>query len=70
MIRYSNDKISNICECTGFHDIHYFSKMFKRITGHTPGELRNRQEYDMYTDIVQHGTFVYRYYHNPDEKTD
>ncbi len=62
MIRYTNEKMSDICESSGFRDIHYFSKVFKQITGHTPGELRNRQEYDMYTDILQHGRFVYRYY--------
>lgn len=67
MIRYTNEKMSDICEQTGFHDIHYFSKTFKRITGHTPGELRSRQEYDMYTDIVQHGKFIYRYYHDPNQ---
>lgn len=62
LICYSDSKISDICEIAGFHDVHYFSKVFKRITGHTPGELRNRQQYDMYTDVVEHGKFSYRYF--------
>lgn len=65
LICYSTEKISDICESVGFHDIHYFSKVFKQITNHTPGELRSRQQHDMYTDIVEHGRFSYRYY-DPD----
>lgn len=66
LIRYSNEKLSDICEQVGFHDIHYFSKVFKQITHHTPGELRNKQQHDMYTDVIEHGTFSYRYY-EPDD---
>ncbi len=62
LISYSDNKISEISEISGFHDVHYFSKVFKYITGHTPGELRNRQQYDMYTDVVEHGKFSYRYF--------
>lgn len=62
LITYSDNKISEISEISGFHDVHYFSKVFKYITGHTPGELRNRQQYDMYTDVVEHGKFSYRYF--------
>lgn len=62
LICYSDEKISTISEISGFHDVHYFAKVFKEITNHTPGELRNRQEYDMYTDVLEHGKFIYRYY--------
>ena len=62
LICYSDEKISTISEMSGFHDVHYFAKVFKEITKHTPGELRNRQEYDMYTDVLEHGKFIYRYY--------
>lgn len=35
-------KISEIAEKTGFSDIYYFSKRFKKITGHTPKEYARK----------------------------
>ena len=40
MLRETNDKIYSIALRTGFSDQYYFSRIFKRITGVTPGDWR------------------------------
>lgn len=34
--------INDIATCTGFHDVYYFSKVFKKLTGTTPGKYKNQ----------------------------
>ncbi|GJM69096.1 hypothetical protein HMSSN036_13120 [Paenibacillus macerans] len=34
--------IKEIGEALGYHDMFYFSRVFKRITGHSPSGYRNR----------------------------
>ena len=62
LICYTSEKLNDIAELCGFSDVHYFARIFKKMTGHTPGEMRNQNEYNMYTDILKHGKFRYRYY--------
>lgn len=42
MIVSTNDSITAIAFATGFQDINYFSRMFKRVMGISPTELRKR----------------------------
>lgn len=44
LLRETNLKISEIAEQTGFSDIYYFSKRFKKITGCSPKEYSLRQK--------------------------
>ena len=37
----TGEKISDVCEKTGFNDQHYFSQMFKKTFGCTPSNYRN-----------------------------
>ena len=39
----SSNSISNICELSGYNDIGYFSKIFKKKTGLSPSEYRKKQ---------------------------
>lgn len=38
------EKISDVCEKTGFNDQHYFSQLFKKTFGCTPSNYRNESE--------------------------
>ncbi len=40
MLRYSNESVSEIAEKTGFCDIYYFSRTFKKIKGMSPLQFR------------------------------
>lgn len=40
----TNDSITAIAFATGFQDINYFSRMFKRVMGISPTDLRKRQQ--------------------------
>ena len=37
----TGEKISDVCEKTGFNDQHYFSQLFKKTFGCTPSNYRN-----------------------------
>lgn len=41
LLRSTNDKIYKIGELVGFEDKYYFNKIFKQITGMTPGGYRS-----------------------------
>ena len=40
LLMEGKDKINIICEKTGFKDQRYFSQVFKKVFGYTPGEYR------------------------------
>jgi transcriptional regulator GlxA family with amidase domain len=40
LLRDTELSVDEICERTGFHDISYFSKLFKKKLYHTPSEYR------------------------------
>ena len=35
-------RIADVAEAVGIHDVKYFSRLFKKTTGLTPGEYRER----------------------------
>jgi len=39
-LEHTNDPITQVCEACGYNNISNFNRMFKRITGKTPRELR------------------------------
>ena len=41
LLMHGNDNISEIAEKVGFDSSQYFSNVFKRMVGTTPGEYRN-----------------------------
>lgn len=43
LIVSTNESITSISFATGFQDINYFSRMFKRVMGISPTDLRKRQ---------------------------
>ena len=44
MLKYSDRLISEIAESTGFCDIFYFSRMFKKIMGVSPAKYRSAEK--------------------------
>lgn len=44
LLKQTNEKIYSIAVQTGFSDQYYFSRIFKRITGTTPGEWRKQAQ--------------------------
>ena len=43
LLTEGKDKINVICEKTGFKDQRYFSQVFKKVFGYTPGEYRKNE---------------------------
>lgn len=42
LLRTTNDSVSAIAQATGYGDVQYFSRVFKRLTGMTPLEYRRK----------------------------
>ena len=66
LICYSSYSLNDISVLSGFSSVHYFTSVFKKVTGKTPGEMRDLEKDAMYTAIQQHGKFSYRYYKEPE----
>lgn len=66
LICRSTKKLSEISDDVGFKNIHHFNRVYKQIMGHTPGDVRTQEKEGMYSDMVGHGEFTYRYY-SPNE---
>ena len=66
LICYSSYSLNDISALSGFSSVHYFTSVFKKVTGKTPGEMRDLEKDAMYTAIQQHGKFSYRYYKEPE----
>ncbi|MBQ4150303.1 MAG: helix-turn-helix transcriptional regulator [Clostridia bacterium] len=49
LIKYTNESFSQIAEKTGFANVYYFSRIFKKEVGCTPSEYR--EEYSEYQKI-------------------
>ncbi|WNX84233.1 AraC family transcriptional regulator [Agathobaculum sp. NTUH-O15-33] len=62
LICYSGYSLTDISALSGFSSVHYFTQVFKKVTGKTPGEMRELEKDAMFTAIQQHGKFSYRYY--------
>jgi len=65
LICYTSDSISNISMTVGFSSVHYFTRIFKKIFGMPPGEIRDLQKDSVLRDTRLHGNFNYRYYEDP-----
>ena len=65
LICYTSDSISNISMTVGFSSVHYFTRIFKKICGMPPGEIRDLQKDSVLRDTRLHGNFMYRYYKEP-----
>lgn len=48
LLRETDDTISEICIKTGYNSPAYFTKIFKKVTGHTPTEFRSDHEGNKY----------------------
>lgn len=42
--------IKDICSIVGYYDQHYFSRIFKNITGYSPSEYRKLQDAPIQTE--------------------
>ena len=62
LIRYTDQKLSEIAASCAFSSIHYFSRVFRRYVGMSPSQVRDRDRSTLDTDIRLHGQFQYRYY--------
>ena len=62
LICNTTKKLSEISDEVGFKDIHHFNRVYKKIMGQTPGDVRHQEKEGMFSDIVAHGEFFYRYY--------
>ena len=47
MLKYSDVSVTEIAESTGFCDIFYFSRMFKKAIGVSPTNYRLREREDI-----------------------
>lgn len=61
LICNSHRTLADISETVGFKDIHHFNRVYKAVTGQTPGTIRAQAQEGVYSDIVEHGEFLYRY---------
>ena len=43
LLRLSNLSVAEVADLSGFCDVYYFSRMFKKITGITPGEFKKQK---------------------------
>jgi len=66
MVRYSDQHISEISALCCFSSIHYFSRTFRKITGMSPSEARNKDRNSLYADALRYGKFHHRYYVDED----
>ena len=65
LICNSHRSLSEIASRVGFKDIHHFNRVYKTVTGQTPGAIRSQAREDICSDIAEHGEFLYRYYAGP-----
>lgn len=62
LIRCTDKKLIEINDMVGFNDFHYFSRVFKSVTGYSPGEMRNRERFAIYLENQGSRQTKYRYY--------
>ena len=55
MLLMTGDSILEVAEKTGFENLSYFNRMFKRKYNLTPGQFRRRQMHDSSTDAASCG---------------
>ncbi|OIJ14900.1 hypothetical protein BKP35_05565 [Anaerobacillus arseniciselenatis] len=44
LLRDTSQKVYEVAKNSGFNDVKYFSKLFKKMTGHTPGSYRSKHQ--------------------------
>ena len=62
LISSSGKKLSDISEEVGYSDIHHFSRVYKRVLGKNPSDMRDQEKADICSDLLSHGQFTYRYF--------
>lgn len=62
LIRCTDKKLSEISDMVGFNDFHYFSKVFKSITGFSPKEIRDQEKFTIYVEDRKNRKIQYRYF--------
>lgn len=62
LIRSTDKKLIEINDMVGFNDFHYFCRVFKAITGYSPGEMRNKEKFAIYLENQGSRQTQYRYY--------
>ncbi|MEG0764674.1 MAG: AraC family transcriptional regulator [Pseudoflavonifractor sp.] len=62
LVRYSDQKISDIGTACGFSSVHYFCRVFHKMTGQTPSEVQDKDRSALSTDMQLYGQFKFRYY--------
>ena len=67
-IRSTDKKLSEIFRMIGFSDFHYFFRVFKAVTGYTPGELRNKEKFTIYMENQGAQQIQYRYFGEHENK--
>lgn len=60
-IYHSHKPLMEISANVGFKDIHHFNRVYKAVTGQTPGFTRAQVREGIFSDLVEHGEFLYRY---------
>lgn len=60
-ICHSHKPLMEISANVGFKDIHHFNRIYKAVTGQTPGFTRAQVREGISSDLVEHGEFLYRY---------
>jgi len=58
LMLYSNSPIERIAREVGFNSIHYFSRVFKTITGLSAREYRSKSKDDIVLNIIPDSSFV------------
>lgn len=62
LIRHSDYELKKIAEIVGFHSVHYFTTVFKKLIGVPPGEWRKGENIGIGKDIFLEEGFINRMY--------
>ena len=58
MMLYTSWTFTHISEALGYESIHYFSKVFKQITGTAPSSYMNKAKINMTFNVIKDSEFL------------